>query len=117
MPDLFHDQIPLLRPWLGEEEIVAVAEVLRSGWICQGPKVMEFENALAGWIGVDQAVATNACTSALHLALLLIGVRDGDEVIVPSFTCMATANAVYHAGARPVFADIDPQTFNLDAQS
>jgi dTDP-4-amino-4,6-dideoxygalactose transaminase len=117
MLDLFQDQIPLLRQWLGEEEIQAVAEVLRSGWICQGPKVMEFEQALAGWIGVKQGVATNACTSSLHLALHLSGVRAGDEVIVPSFTCMATANAIHHAGARPVFADIDPQTFNIDARS
>jgi dTDP-4-amino-4,6-dideoxygalactose transaminase len=117
MPDLFEDQIPLLRPWLGEEEIQAVADVLRSGWICQGPKVMEFEKGLAVWIGVDHGVATNACTSALHLALHLSGVRAGDEVIVPSFTCMATANAIHHAGGRPVFADIDPRTFNMDAQS
>jgi len=107
----------LLRPWLGEEEIQAVADVLRSGWICQGPKVMEFEKALAGWIGIDEGVATNACTSALHLALHLSGVRAGDEVIVPSFTCMATANAIHHAGGQPVFADIDPRTFNLDARS
>jgi dTDP-4-amino-4,6-dideoxygalactose transaminase len=117
MTDLFQDQIPLLRPWIGEEEVQAVAEVLRSGWICQGPKVMEFESGLAWWIGVGQAVATNACTSALHLALRLSGVRDGDEVIVPSFTCMATANAIHHAGGTPVFADIDPLTFNLDAPS
>jgi perosamine synthetase len=117
MADLFQNQIPLLRPWLGEEEIQAVAEVLRSGWICQGPKVMEFEKALAAWIGVDEGVATNACTSSLHLALHLSGVQTGDEVIVPSFTCMATANAIHHAGGRPVFADIDPKTFNMDARS
>jgi perosamine synthetase len=117
MPDLFEDQIPLLRPWLGEEEVQAVAEVLRSGWICQGPKVMEFETGLAAWIGVAHGVATNACTSALHLALHLSGVRAGDEVIVPSFTCMATANAIHHAGGLPVFADIDPRTFNMDSQS
>jgi perosamine synthetase len=117
MPDLFENQIPLLRPWLGEEEIQAVADVLRSGWICQGPKVVEFEKGLAAWIGVGEGVATNACTSALHLALHLSGLRAGDEVIVPSFTCMATANAIHHAGGLPVFADIDPRTFNMDAQS
>jgi perosamine synthetase len=116
MADLFQDQIPLLRPWLGEEEIQAVAEVLRSGWICQGPRVMEFEEGLAAWIGVGHGVATNACTSALHLALHLSGVGADDEVIVPSFTCMATANAIHHAGGRPVFADIDPHTFNMDAR-
>lgn len=117
MPDLFEDHIPLLRPWLGEEEIKAVADVLRSGWICQGPKVMEFEKGLASWIGVGHAVATNACTSALHLALHLSGVRAGDEVIVPSFTCMATVNAIHHAGGLPVFADIDRRTFNMDPRA
>jgi len=116
MPDLFKDQIPLLRPWLGEEEVQAAAEAIRSGWISQGPKVMEFEQ-VADWIGVRYGVATNACTSALHLALRLSGVGQGDEVVVPSFTCMATANAIHHAGARPVFADIDPRTFNLDPES
>lgn len=117
MPDLFKDQIPLLRPWLGEEEVQAAAEAIRSGWISQGPKVMEFEQAVADWVGVRWGVATNACTSALHLTLRLSGVREGDEVVVPSFTCMATANAIHHAGGRPVFADIDPRTFNLDPES
>ena len=117
MPDLFKDQIPLLRPWLGEEEVQAAAEAIRSGWISQGPKVMEFEQAVADWVGVRCGVATNACTSALHLTLRLSGVREADEVVVPSFTCMATANAIHHAGGRPVFADIDPRTFNLDPES
>jgi perosamine synthetase len=112
--DLFADQVPLLRPWLGEEEIQAVAEVIRSGWICQGPKVVEFENALATFVGAKHAVATNAATSSLHLSLRLSGVGPGDTVICPSFTCMATANAIHHAGANPVFVDIDPRTFNLD---
>lgn len=117
MPDLFENHIPLLRPWLGNEEVEAAAAVILSGWISQGPKVIEFENAIANWLGVRYGVATNACTSALHLALRLSGVGERDEVIVPSFTCMATANAIHHAGARPIFADIDPQTFNLDPQS
>lgn len=115
--DLFQDQIPLLRPWTGEEEVQAAAEVILSGWVSQGPKVMEFENAVAGYVGARYGVATNACTSALHLALHLSGVGPGDEVIVPSFTCMATANAVHHAGALPVFADVDARTYNLDADS
>jgi len=112
--DLFADQVPLLRPWLGDEEIEAVAEVIRSGWISQGPKVIEFENAMAAFVGTKYAVATNAATSSLHLSLRLSGVGPGDKVICPSFTCMATANAIHHTGAEPVFVDIDPRTFNLD---
>jgi perosamine synthetase len=111
---LFEDQVPLLKPWLGQREVEAAAEVILSGWISQGPRVAEFENAVAKYIGVAHAVATNACTSALHLAIHLSGIGAGDEVICPSFTCMATANAIHHAGAHPVFAEIDGRTFNLD---
>lgn len=112
--DLFGDHIPLLRPWLGEEEISAVSEVIRSGWISQGLRVIEFEDAVAKYVGATHAVATNSCTSALQLALRLSGVGPGDEVICPSFTCMATANAIHQTGAIPVFADVNPQTYNLD---
>ncbi|HMD70668.1 MAG TPA: DegT/DnrJ/EryC1/StrS family aminotransferase [Bryobacteraceae bacterium] len=114
--DLFQDQIPLLRPWTGEEEVRAAAEVILSGWISQGPKVAEFETAVAGYVGARFGVATNACTTALHLTLHLSGVGPGDDVVMPSHTCMATANAVHHAGGRPVFADIDPRTYNLDPE-
>ena len=115
--DLFQDQIPLLKPWTGEEEVRAAAEVILSGWVSQGPKVAEFETAVAGYVGARYGVATNACTTALHLTLHLSGVGPGDDVVMPSHTCMATANAVHHAGGQPVFADIDPRTYNLDPQS
>jgi len=114
MSNLFKDQIPLLRPWLGREEAEAVSEVISSGWICQGHKVMDFEQAIADYIGTKYAVATNSCTASLHLTLIISGIEQGDEVICPSFTCMATANAIHHAGAMPKFVDIDPQTYNPD---
>ena len=114
---LFENHIPLLKPWTGEEEVEAAAGVIRSGWVSQGPKVMEFERAVAGFVGAAYGVATNSCTSALHLALYLSGVRPGDDVILPSFTCMACANAVHHAGAHPVFADINERTYNIDPRS
>ena len=114
---LFEDQIPLLKPWIEAEEVQAAAEVILSGWVSQGPKVIEFENAVAAYVGAAYGVATNACTSALHLSLHLSGISPGDEVVMPSFTCMATANAVHHAGGTPVFADIDPRTYNLDPAS
>ncbi|MGC8960630.1 MAG: DegT/DnrJ/EryC1/StrS family aminotransferase [Chloroflexia bacterium] len=107
-------EIPLARPYTDEKEELAVAAVIRSGWVSQGPKVIEFEQMVADFVGARFAVATNSCTSALHVSLLLQGVKEGDEVICPAFTCMATANAIRHAGAFPVFVEIDPRTFNLD---
>src|SRR6266571_1819518 len=106
--------IPITKPCFGEEEERAVVQVLRSGWVVQGPKVAEFERLVAEYVGVRQAVATSSCTTALHLALTLRGIGAGDEVIIPSFTFIATANAVHYTGATPVFVDIDPQTYNID---
>jgi perosamine synthetase len=106
--------IPVTRPVIGDEEIAAVAECLRSGWLVQGPKVAEFEQLWQTYTGAGYARATTSCTTALHLALLAVGIKPGDEVIVPAFTWVATPNSVEFCGATPVFVDIDPTTFNID---
>jgi dTDP-4-amino-4,6-dideoxygalactose transaminase len=105
--------IPVTRPWLGEDEAAAAAEVIASGWIAQGPRVAEFEAAFADAIGTGQAVALSSCTTALHLALVVAGIGPGDEVVVPSLSFIATANAARYVGAQPVFADVDRATQNL----
>ena len=107
-------KIPFARPSLSGEEGAAVAEVVASGWVSQGPRVQAFEAAFAQRVGAPDAVATTNCTTSLQLALYASGVRPGDEVIVPSLSFIATANAVWQCGATPVFADIDPLTYNLD---
>ena len=105
--------IPVMRPWLGREEAEAAAATVASGWIAQGPRVQEFEAAFAAAIGTPHAVAVSSCTTALHLALIAAGIGPGDEVIVPSLSFIATANAVRYVGAQPVFADVDLITQNL----
>lgn len=107
-------EVPFARPWFGGGEAEAVAAVIDSGWLTQGPQVEEFERAFARRVGAPDAVATSSCTTALQLALYASGVGPGDEVIVPSLSYIATANAVWQCGATPVFADIDPETLNLD---
>jgi dTDP-4-amino-4,6-dideoxygalactose transaminase/carbamoylphosphate synthase large subunit len=105
--------IPVMRPWLGEDEAAAAADAIASGWIAQGPRVAEFEAAFADATGVGQAVALSSCTTALHLALIVAGIGPGDEVVVPSLSFIATANAVRYVGAEPVFADVERATQNL----
>lgn len=109
-------KIPITKPYLTEDEEKAVIEVLRSSWVCQGPKVGEFENKFADFIGTKYALATSSCTTALHLALVSLGIGQGDEVIIPAFTFVATANAVEYQRAKPVFVDIDIQTLNIDPE-
>lgn len=125
-------QIPIVRPWLGQEEIQHVEEVLRSGWLVQGKKVAEFERLVARAAGAEEAVAVSSCTTALHLALRLAGLKCGDwscvskedrssgaciewcEVICPSYTFVATVNVLLYLGIKPVLVDIDAQTGNID---
>ena len=106
--------IPITKPTLGDEEVAATAAVLRSGWVTQGPRVAEFERAFATYVGARYACAVSSCTTALHLALLAVGVRPGDEVITASHSFIATANGIRYCGATPVFVDVQPDTFNID---
>jgi perosamine synthetase len=112
--DTTTDVIPLARPVLGPEEEAAVIEVLRSGQLSLGPRVPAFERAFADWIGVAHASAVSSGTAGLHLALRAVGVSEGDEVVTSPFSFVASANVVLFERARPVFADIDPRTLNLD---
>jgi dTDP-4-amino-4,6-dideoxygalactose transaminase len=110
-------RINVMRPWFGEEEAAALAEVIASGWVAQGPKVAEFEREFARVQQAEHAVAVSSCTTALHLALLVAGIGPGDDVVVPSFSFIATTNAVRYVGARPVFADVDLATGNLTGET
>lgn len=106
--------IAIALPSTGEEEWLALREPIESGWLTQGPKVAEFERRFAELHDVKHAIAVTSCTTGLHLALNALGVGPGDEVIVPAFTWVATANVVVLCGATPVFVDIDRTTFNID---
>ncbi len=108
--------LPYGRQWLAEEDIAAVAEVLRSDWLTTGPKVEEFERTFAGLAGAGEAVAVSSGTAALHAAMHALGIGPGDEVIVPAITFVASANCVVFQGGTPVFADVDPETLLLDPE-
>lgn len=109
--------IQIATPCMGEEEWQVLRGPLQSGWLTQGPKVAAFEKAFAEYHNVKHALATTSCTTALHLALLAVGVEPGDAVILPSFTWVATANAIEYCDATPLFCDINPFTFDIDVDS
>jgi dTDP-4-amino-4,6-dideoxygalactose transaminase len=106
-----------MKPWLGEDEARAAADAVRSGWVAQGPRVAEFESRFAGYVGASHAVAVSSCTTALHLGLHLLGVGPGDEVVVPSFSFVATSNCARYVGATPVFADVEAEDGNLSVRT
>jgi dTDP-4-amino-4,6-dideoxygalactose transaminase len=106
--------IPIAKPWMGEAEAEAASRAIMSGWVTQGPEVAAFEQEFATYVGGNYACAVSNCTTALHLALLAVGVKPGDEVITVSHSYIATANSIRYCGATPVFVDIEPQTYNIN---
>ncbi len=108
--------IPITKLSLDKEEAQAAYDTILSGWVTQGPAVKKFEDAFAEYTGAEHAVAVSSCTTALHLAMMAAGVGEGDEVICPSMSFIATANAITYSGGVPVFADVDPLTWNLSPE-
>ena len=106
--------LPFSPPFVGEEEIAEVVDSLRSGWITTGPKTKRFEQEFASYLGAPAALALSSCTAALHTALVACGIGPGDEVITTPMTCTATVAVIEHVGARPILADIEPDTMNID---
>lgn len=106
--------IPVAKPWLGEAEAEAAKRPILAGWVTQGPEVAAFEQEFATYVGANHACAVSNCTTALHLALLAVGVKPGDEVVTVSHSYIATANSIRYCGAVPVFVDIEPQTYNIN---
>lgn len=106
--------IPFHRAAVGEDEARAIADVVRSGWLTMGPKTLEFERSFAEYVGARHAVAVSSGTAALHLALEAIGIKEGDEVLIPTTTFTATGEVVTYFGAKPVLVDVDPITLNID---
>jgi dTDP-4-amino-4,6-dideoxygalactose transaminase len=107
-------QISVAKPIMDEREVEAVKRPILAGWVTQGPEVATFEREFAAYVGAQHACAVSNCTTALHLGLLAVGVRPGDEVITVSHSFIATANSIHYCGAKPVFVDIQPTTYNLD---
>ncbi len=108
--------IPIAKPYLTKKEAKAAYDTILTGWITQGPRVAEFEQKFAAYTGAKYAVAVSNCTTALHLAMIVSGIGPGDEVICPSMSYIATANAIKYVGAKPVFAEINPANYNLDVK-
>lgn len=106
--------IPIAKPCFSGDETDLIAEVMKTGWVCQGPMVARFEEAVAKYTGAAHAVASTSCTTALHLAMLINNIGAGDDVICPSYSFIATANGIRYSGAQPQFVDIDPATLNID---
>jgi dTDP-4-amino-4,6-dideoxygalactose transaminase len=106
--------IPITKPVFDETDLAIIQEPLKSGWVVQGPYVKQFEDLFSRFTGAAHSIATTSCTTALHIAMAALGVKPGDEVLVPAFTWVATANCVEYLGAKPVFVDIDLETFNID---
>ena len=108
--------LPYFQPLIGEEEIREVIDTLKSGWLSTGPKAMKFEELIARYVGANYAVAVNSGTAALHLSLIALGIKKGDEVITTPFTFAATGNVIIHVGAKPVLVDIKRDTYNIDPE-
>ncbi len=108
-------KVPFHKAHVTKKEAEQVARTIRSGWITMGPRTVEFEEKFRDYIGTGYAVALNSCTAAMHLALEVIGLEAGDEVLVPAVTFTATSEVVYYFGARPVLVDVEPDTLNMDA--
>ena len=107
-------KIPVAKPYLGKEEAQSAYDTILTNWVTQGPRVQEFEEKFATYVGSKFAVALSNCTTALHLSMIVAGVKEGDEVICPSMSYIATANSIKYVGATPVFAEIESETYNID---
>ena len=109
-------KIPITKPFFGSEELQVIQKPLETGWVVQGPFVAKFEESFSAYTKAAFSVATSSCTASLHIAVAALGLKPGDEVIVPAFTWVSTANVVEYMGAKPIFCDIDLRTFNIDVE-